>query len=311
MRQKVLSYFRTLSNWGRWGTSDRLGTLNLIDADKRRSAAERVHHGIVVSCAWTVDPAWADPVFGAPQRLMVRTGTSTARTRGGDHFGASLEYIGMVFHGRSVTHLDGLAHGAWDGKLYNGVPSSSITAEHGSAVLAVADAAEGIVTRGVLLDVASVHGADRLPPSKIITPKDLAAAERYANTEVAPGDAVILRTGYQQVGRPVHGGDEDVDMTSPKPGWTAECLPWLHEKQVAVIAHDTTGDSRPSRVNNVRIPVHAVGLAAMGLWLVDNCNLNDLRRTCEELSQWEFLFVVAPLRIIGGTGSPVNPLAIF
>lgn len=312
---EVLAWFEALSNWGRWGDDDQLGTLNLITAEKRRQAAALVHAGECVSCAWEIDPRpQRDQVFGPPQRFMLGTGQGLADperplptgAKAPPRWAGASEFVGLVFHGYSVTHLDALSHYFWDGHMYNGRPAARVTSAQGATWHAVAALADGVLTRGVLLDVARVRGVPWLEPGEGVFPDDLAAAEARAEVTVGPGDAVLLRTGYGRKRR--ERGPDDVRAVG-RAGWHAACLPWLRERDVAVIGADTAQDVHPSGYPALRSPVHAVGIVAMGLWLLDNCDLEPLADACERLGRAEFQLQLAPLRIAGGTGSPVNPIA--
>ncbi|GAB2604089.1 cyclase family protein [Kribbella endophytica] len=305
----VLGYFDRLSNWGRWGDDDELGTLNLITDDVRLAAARAVRHGRSVSCGWEV----------AVPEEMERSTTAcpcAAEMPGAEHmpelfhndrrWGFSNEKLGIFFHGNTITHLDSPCHLFWDGKMYNGRSHSLVNAETGSGWAAVTAAANGIVTRGVLLDVAAVREVEWLEPGEGVTPDDLEEAERRQGVRVGSGDAVLLRTGY---GRARHSGGVAGGLTQA--GWHASCLPWLHEREVAVIGADTPQDVQPSGYADVLMPVHAVSLVAMGLWLLDNCDLEACAATAAELGQWDFQLALAPLRLAGTSGSPANPIATF
>lgn len=304
----VLGYFDSLSNWGRWGADDELGTLNHIDADARRRGADAVRHGLSVSCAWeiAVAPGQLDrTTFSMPR------GSEMAGVGSGDvHWGTSAEQLSFTFHGGSYTHVDSPCHMFWDGHMYNGRPAELVDAEHGAAWGAVTAAAHGMVTRGVLLDVAAARGVDRMAPGEGATPTDLEAAERRQGVRVEPGDAVLLRTG-DGARRKVTGENWADPTTMAQPGWHASCLPWLHERRVAYIGCDTAQDVQPSGFDGIYMPIHSVGLVAMGLWLVDNCDLEACAATATELGQWDFLLSVAPIRFAGTSGSPVNPIATF
>ncbi|MET9310730.1 cyclase family protein [Kribbella sp. NPDC003505] len=308
-QDEVLGYFDTLSNWGRWGEDDELGTLNLITDDVRLAAARGVRYGRSVSCAWEV---------AVPEEMERATTTCpcAAEMPGAEHmpaafhadrhWGFSNERLGILFHGNTITHLDSPCHIYWDGEMYNGRSHSLVDAETGSAWGAVTAAADGIVTRGVLLDVAKVRDVPWLEPGQGVFPDDLEEAERRQGVRVQPGDAVLLRTGY---GRARHESGPSGGITQA--GWHASCLPWLHERGVALIGADTPQDVQPSGYDAVLMPVHAVSLVAMGLWLLDNCDLEACAATAAELGQWDFQFAVAPVRFAGTSGSPVNPIATF
>jgi kynurenine formamidase len=310
---EVLSWFDSLSNWGRWGDDDELGTLNLVTPSKRIAATQLVRVGRTVSCAWDIGgKPPADQPFGPPQRLMVQTGQGladehrvTAPYRRGDRASGALEHLGLVYHGHTVTHVDSLAHIFWDGKMYNGKPAELVTSTLGATHHAVTALKDGVQTRGVLLDVARVRGVGWLEPGEGVFPEDLEACETFTGMRVEEGDVILLRTGY---GKKVREAGPDQVVRVGRAGWHAACLPWFRERGVAMIACDTAQDAQPSGYQAIRSPIHSVGIVAMGLWLLDNCDLEALSTACDELGRWEFLFTVAPLRWVGATGSPVNPV---
>jgi kynurenine formamidase len=315
---EVLGWFETLSNWNRWGADDQLGTLNLIGAEERRKAAALVVEGTSVSCAWNIStmPQPGDH-FGPPQRHMLMSGEGLAdpnrvvppHPAGIDMSRAAgaVEWFGCVFHGVNITHLDALCHVFWDRKSYNGKPAELVNAMFGATNLAVTGLHGGIFTRGVLIDIPALRGVDWLQPGEAVYPEDLEAAEKKQGVRVAKGDVVLLRTGYGRQKRE----QGPVPTEKGQAAWQASCLPWLHERGVAAIGCDTANDVVPSGYGQVALPIHAVGIVAMGLWLIDNCDLEEAAKACARLRRWEFCFTLAPLRIEGGTGSPVNPIASF
>jgi kynurenine formamidase len=289
----VAGYFNSLSNWGRWGDSDRLGTLNYLTDERRVAALSCVRTGLSLSCGLCLDPAqqsgWR---YGPPQRVPF-----IAQSDG--RMASIVEHIGLVYHGRGVTHIDALSHVSWNGSFYNGVPAN-FDPETGATTLSVLEASDGIVTRGVLIDVAHLQRSSA-DPNYTVTPADLDAALARQRVEVRPGDAVLLRTGSRVGGT----------LPPSYAGWDATCLPWLHEREVAVIGCDTAQDARPSGIDEFPFPIHAVGLVAMGLWMIDNCNLDRLADACALRDQWDFLCCVAPPTFVGLTGGPVNPIAVL
>ncbi len=214
----------------------------------------------------------------------------------------------MVFHGLDVTHLDSLAHIFWDGKMCGGVPASMVSDRQGALVHDVLAVANGVTTRGVLLDIARLRGVDALAADDHVFPEDLEAAEQAAGVRVEPGDVVIIRTGEGGARR---SKGRDYNANKPRSGFQAACLPWLNDRGVAMLASDVAQDPTPSGYRTVHMPIHMVGIVAMGLWLIDNCQLEDLAETCTRLGRWEFQFALAPIRFQSVTGSPVNPLAVF
>ncbi len=315
--EEVLRYFDELSNWGRWGSADQSGTLNLITPRKKVEAARLVRDGVAVSCAWEIDPRPApDHVFGTPQRHMLSTGQGLGDAdrvlppgvSDPPRWAGASEYLGFVFHGYSVTHLDALSHYFWDRRMYNNRPASLVTSGQGATHHAITAVPDGVTTRGVLLDIAGVRDVDWLEPGEGVFPEDLRAAEERQGVQIGPGDAVLLRTGYGRRRRE-RGADRTAEVG--RAGWHASCLPWLRERDVALIGCDTAQDVHPSGYPSMRSPMHAIGIVAMGLWLLDNCDLEELEATCRRLGRWEFFFQLSPLRIAGATGSPANPIAIL
>ncbi|MBV1931894.1 MAG: cyclase family protein [Porticoccaceae bacterium] len=309
----VLSWFDELSNWGRWGDDDRLGTMNHLTAAKKISSAKLIQEGLSVSCSWDIRTGLQPGATVESQRYMLSTGLgldSEGRKGlfGAGRAGAAQEYIGMVFHGLDVTHLDSLAHLFWDGKMYNGVSSSQVSDRQGALVHDVLAVQEGVTTRGVLLDIPRLRGVNVLDAADHVYPEDLEAAEKAAGITVEPGDVLLVRTGE---GWSRLAEKKSYNANKPRSGYQAACLPWLQERGVAMIGSDVAQDVTPAGYKTVSMPIHMVGIVAMGLWLIDNCNLEELATTCERLGRWEFQFSMAPIRFQGVTGSPVNPIAVF
>lgn len=218
------------------------------------------------------------------------------------------EYLGIVYHGYTVTHVDGLAHIFWDGKMYNGKPAELVTTSLGATQHGITALRNGVQTRGVLLDGAALRGVTWLEPGEPVYPADLEEAEARAGVRVDEGDVLLMRTGYAR--KRHEQGPDDVAKVG-RAGWHAACLPWFSERGVSMIACDTAQDAMPSGYANVRSPIHSIGIVAMGLWLIDNCDLEALAQMCSGSGRFEFLFTIAPLRWVGATGSPANPIATF
>jgi kynurenine formamidase len=320
---EALGWFQSLSNWGRWGPDDQKGTLNWISPEKRLLAAGLVRSGRAVSCSRTVDTGeGARDVYPPPTRMLVSTGSilregdpktapgATTSVDGedvpevqalGERFEHVAEYWGFVYHGTRMTHLDSLGHIFWDGHMYNGFREDVVTSLGGTTKGDVLQASDGIVTRGILLDIARLRGVPWIDSA--VTPQDLEAAEAAAGIEVGEGDALLIRTGQAAANLARSG--------YITPGWDATCLPWLYQRRVALISADTAQDSRPSGYPNLTVPIHSVGIVAMGLWLLDYGEVEELAAVCEQERRWEFMFITSPIPFRGSTGSPVNPLAIF
>jgi kynurenine formamidase len=307
---EVISYLKTQSNWGRWGAEDELGTINLITPAKRAAAARLVRDGVAVTGARPIVTDITPDTTFQVMRFMVDSGegrdtASAERLRARRGAG---EFIGMVFHGYTVTHIDTPAHFFWEGKLYNGRSCNLITSREGATVEAVELLHDGVVSRGVLLDVARTRGVRWLEPGEGVMPEDLEAAERAASVRVEAGDILVVRTGYyahrlaEGPAHPLHAGS---------PGPHAALLPWLKERGVAVWGSDTHNDVTPTPYPALGSPFHIGALVGLGLWLIDNMNLEDIATACADRGRWEFMLTLAPLRLRNVTGSPVNPIALF
>jgi kynurenine formamidase len=307
---QVLEYLRTLSNWGRWGPDDDLGTINLITPAKRVAAARLVRDGVSVTCARPIATDIAADTTFQPMRFMVDSGEgrdTASPDRRLERRGAA-EFIGMVFHGVSITHVDAPSHYFWDGRLYNGRSCNLVTSREGATVASIETLRDGVASRGVLLDVARTRGVRWVEGGQGVMPEDLEAAERAAGVRVEAGDILLVRTGYY--GRRLAEGPMN-PMQTGSPALHAACCPWLRERGVAMIGSDTHNDIHPPPYPSMGNSFHVVCLVAMGLWLIDNANLEDLARACAERNRWEFLLTIAPLRLKNVTGSPVNPIALF
>jgi kynurenine formamidase len=308
-QDQVLGYFSQLSNWGRWGEQDVLGTLNLIDAACSAAALQLAASGRVVSCCWPIDTEIRPGDRVAPQRFMIKTGQGLPIGELGEVLDSSAsEFLGIASHGRRITHLDGLSHFSYNAQMYNGVPADRVTSDKGATAHDVTSAAKGIITRGVLLDVPAFRGVEWLEPDDFVTPEEITAILARHGIELRAGDALLLRTG---LGRRISQGDFSTLGESKRASWHAACLPLFHDSDIAVIAADAVNENAPSGYPSLSRPVHTIGITALGLWLVDNCDFEELARTCAELGRYEFAFVVSALPFTGATGSPVNPLAIF
>lgn len=308
--QEVLGYFQSLSNWGRWGSEDQRGTLNFLTPEKTRRALSLVTEGSTISCGRTIrfDASADAPV--PPMHFMLESGDGWATGDKTTDYAIQLsrDYFGMIFHGFTITHMDSLAHFFWEGKMYNGRPANLVSTSLGATAESIEVAKDGIVTRGVLVDVPMIRGVDWLERGEGVMPEDILAAEERCGFSVEEGDALLVRTG--QLHRRNAEGPVDI-RTAGSTACQAACLPLLHEQGIALLGCDTGNDVVPSGYATVLAPIHQVGIVAMGLWILDNPDLEELAQTCRERNRWEFLLSISPLRLHNSTGSPVNPIAIF
>ncbi len=305
--QHILGYFQEHSNWGRWGAADQLGTINYITSRKRKQGAALVTEGESVTCARILRRETAPDVPNPTLHFMTGSGERWAGVDSEEGvLQSSGDFLGVSYHGFSVTHLDSLAHIFWDGKMYNNMSADVVTTSEGATKGSIDLIANGIVTRGVLLDIPRLKGVDWLEPGDPIFPEDLEAAEAACGVRVESGDALLVRTGWLR-----RRNELGPISAAVRPGLQALALPWLHQREVAVLGGDGTNDVQPSHYPTVRLPIHQIGIVGMGLWLLDNANLEELAAACQTYNRWEFMLTIGPLRIENGTGSPVNPIALF
>ena len=272
-----------LSNWGRWGTEDQRGTLNLITPEKRKQAAALLRDGVAVSLA---HPAIKQEVESSPAFVHRMVGLPKA----GQAIASSADEYSVRYHGFTQTHLDGLCHLIYKGKMYNGFSQNELT-EKGARKLGIENLRSGIFTRGVLMDMARHFGVRYLGADKAIYPEDLEAWEQKAGVTVQPGDAVLIRTG-RWARREVEG---PWDIMKGSAGLHASCLPWLKKRDVAVIGSDLATDVMPSGVEGFQLPVHWVCGVAMGMPILDNCDLEQLSELAKTRNRYAFLLTVVRL----------------
>ena len=304
-RADVDAMAQQLSNWGRWGADDERGALNFITPEVSAAAAGLVSEGVTVSCALELakTPAADNPT--PVMHFMTGAGdvSDQGRLRG-------LEATGDGFmispHGMANTHIDALCHILDQGKMYNGFPASDVlsTGANRNSILA---GEQGIATRGVLLDIARLKGVDWLEPGEGISVADLEAAEQAQGVSVRSGDILLIRTGRDSR-RESEGAWPPFNGLA---GLLMETLPWIHEREVAILGCDGVSDMIPSNVEGSPLPIHHIIITYMGVHLVDNARLGPLASACDERRRWEFLLTIAPLRLVGGTASPINPIAMF
>lgn len=307
-QDELLEWMTSLSNWGRWGKEDQLGTLNFLSPTTTRRAAGLIKDGGTVSCARPVAYDAGPHAPRPPQHFMVMSGDPYRSGDGGPDRQVAMDYFGLIFHGHSVTHLDSLAHFFWDGSMYNGWPSHLVSTAEGATAESIDLAHRGIVTRGILVDAPLVRGVEWLELGDGVSLADIGEAKDRCGIVPQEGDVLLLRTGQYQ--RWLERGPIDSN-TEGSSGPLPEILPLVRESGVAVLGSDTGNDVRPTGYPRFTNPVHQIGLVAMGLWILDNANLEELAHACVERGRWEFFVQILPLRIPNATGSPVNPVAVF
>ena len=299
-KEDVDRWMTELSNWGRWGKDDQLGTLNLITPAKRKEAAGLVKEGVAISLAHDILKEKAED-NGSPfnQTVQPRPPNFNGTGFGGDTYSVS-------YHGYAHTHMDALWHANYQGKMYNGYSIDTITPEGGTKD-SILVAKNGVFTRGVLMDIPKLKDTEYLEPGTPIYPEDLDAWEKQAKVKVSSGDVIFIRTG--RWARRADKGPWNVGRSAA--GLHASCAKWLKSRDVAVLASDVAQDVSPSQVTGVGLPIHQIVLVALGLYIFDNCDLEQLSQETAKRKRWAFLVTAAPLAVPGGSGSPINPTAIL
>ena len=293
-----------LSNWGRCGADDELGTVNFATPEVRRAAAGLVSTGRSVSLARPID-THAGPRNPFPAHHFIPVPGS----------GGLVDYIGMFIHGFAHTHIDALSHipTADGASFYNGRPRCAETMLPAGPTSGVDFWRDGIATRGVLYDIPRLRGAPYVRPGQPVHAWDLEDAAARQGVVPRSGDAVIIRSGLDPylAAHPAGAG-----FASPA-GVHASVLEFLWKHEASLLVWDMleapTADQGLANPIDIHTPVHVhcIAIPYMGLALLDNAQLEPLAAACAELGRWEFLLVVAPLVIPNGTGSPVNPIALL
>src|SRR6185503_4807483 len=288
--------FRRCSNTGRWGANDELGTLNYITPARRIAAAALVKTGEVVSVARDLTTRASKTNAQPVVHTMAPVDPNGP---------AATDSFSIASHGMVVTHMDALCHFSWKDQFYNGRKRSDTLTSSGAKWGSIYAQRQGIFTRGVLLDVAAARGVPWYSPDEYVTVADFEAAEKRQRVRVGSGDAIFVRTGMERM--EAEQGEQDI---YPRAGLHAECAEWMHNRQVSVYGGDCI-EKLPSPSESFTSAVHMIVLASMGLPILDWPALTDLAATCERLQRWDYLLTTAPLRLPGGTSSPINPLCIF
>jgi kynurenine formamidase len=285
--------FNEVKNWGRWGKDDQLGAANLITDTKRKQALALAKLGTVVGLAHP-PLTEAAPDNTSPFEHTMNRGFTTDTYK-------------VSYHGYAHSHIDALCHILYKGQTYNGYSTAEINTDKGCTRMGVQNLRNGVVTRGVLFDIPRLKNVPYLEPGTPVFVEDLEAWEKQAGFKVAPGDAIFLRTGRwarrEKVG--------PWPVSRNEAGYHASVAPWLKARGVSFLGSDDAQDVTPSLVEGIGLPVHTLAITALGVDILDNQDLEVLAETAARLHRYEFLLTTAPVPVTGGTGFPVNALAIF
>jgi kynurenine formamidase len=297
------------SNWGRWGRDDERGTLNFITEDRIVAACALPRRGLVISCALPFDHK--GPQIGAgprhnPIHVMLQDGGDAATQKLPGGFNYTDDAVTMPL--QCGTQWDALAHVSYDGKMYNDRDIDLVTSR-GARANAIERIADGVVGRGVLLDLPRLHRLPWLEDATRILPRDLDACAEAFGVTIERGDIVLVRTGMMT--RCLSQGSWEGYCGGPAPGLSLSCAQWFHEREIAAIATDTWGvEVIPNETPDCFQPLHMVALRDMGVLFGEIFHLDPLSEACADDGSYAFLFTAPPLPITGAVGSPINPLAI-
>jgi kynurenine formamidase len=295
--QEFRELFDAVSNWGRWDEGGERGALNHLTPARVAAAARLVRSGTTITLSQPLETeARIDVPEPADHHMTMLPGDD----------GFAKDYIGLDYHNDGQSHIDAFCHVAFEGLLFGGSPASSVTAQ-GARADTIDVLKDGLVGRGVLLDVPRTRGVPWVEPGEHIFREDLEAAERAQGVRVEAGDILLVRTGHTR--RLAELGPWNTPEA--KAGLHPRAASFLADRCVAALGSDGNSDTAPSTTEGVGFPIHVLALNALGVHLLDYLQFEDAARHCESEGRWEFLFAAAPLRIAGGTGSPINPTAIF
>jgi kynurenine formamidase len=295
---------KELSNWGRWGDDDEIGTLNFVTAAKRVQAAGLVKTGKIFDLGIPFDkngPFLPGGFRINPVHLMTFLPSDTAAAPDGMISADDMVIMGL----QAATQWDSLAHVGYDGFFYNGVPAAAVNNFLGATRNSFAKSVKHLTSRGVLLDIARLKGVDRLEDSYEITSADLSAAEDRQGVGVESGDILLVRTGSMKW---FLEGDRARFMGN-EAGLGLDSARWLHQREVAALAVDNWAcEVWPATIGS--IPFHQVAIRDIGLTLGEMFDFEDLADDCEADGVWEHLFTGSGLKVTGGVGSPITPMAL-
>jgi kynurenine formamidase len=285
--------FQQVKNWGRWGSADELGSLNLVTAAKRKQALALAKAAVTVSLAHNPLTDRADDNASPFEHTMLR--------------GNSMDRYAVSYHGYAHSHIDALCHILYKDQTYNGYARAEVNTDKGCTKLGIQNLKAGVVTRGVLVDLPRLRNLPYLEPGTPIYVEDLEAWEKRSGVKVSAGDALLVRTG--RWARRAALGPWNVGQHAA--GLHASVAPWLKARGIAILGGDAAQDVVPSLVEGIALPVHTLMIPAMGVNLLDNQDLEALAEKAATLNRWEFMLTIAPVPVTGGTGFPVNALAMF
>ena len=300
--EEVQSYFNERNNWGRWGDDDDVGAVNLITPEVRIEAAKLVVSGRTVSLSrpFPKEPAPWNPTPAEHWMYSHNVAPDS---------GYAADYLGIAFHGSAATHLDAISH-IWNyGRMYNGRDPAEEITFHGAKFGGVDKWADAIVTRGVLLDVPKFRNEPYVTEDRPVHGWELEDIAKAQGVSVRPGDALVVYSGRDAC---IRARPDDHPWLgragSARPGLHVSCMPFIRDHDICILVWDMM-DCNPKGYD-IPWAIHAA-ISSYGVGLVDNALLEPLAIACAEEGRYEFMLTIAPLKVVGGTGSPVNPIAVL
>ena len=285
--------FQQVKNWGRWGADDQLGSINLITPAKRRQALSLARTGQTVSLVHNPLLDKAEDNASPFEHTMLP--------------GFSMDRYSVSYHGYSHSHMDALCHILYKDPTYNGYPRAVVNTDKGCTKLGIDNLKQGLITRAVLLDMPRLKGLPYLEPGTAIYQEDVEAWEKMSGAKIQSGDVILLRTG--RWARRDKVGPWAVGRNAA--GFHASIIPFIKARGVAIVGSDAASEVSPSMVEGIGLPVHTLLITALGVNILDNQDLEAVAEVAAKLKRWEFMITINPMPVTGGTGSPMNTLAVF
>jgi len=285
--------FQRVKNWGRWGADDQLGSVNLITPAKRKQALSLAKTGQTISLVHNPITDKAEDNNSPFEQTMLP--------------GFNMDRYAVSYHGYAHSHMDALCHILYKDQTYNGYARAIVNTEKGCTKLSIDNLKNGLITRAVLLDIPRLKGLPYLEPGTAIYQEDVEAWEKIAAVKIEPGDVILLRTG--RWARREKLGPWNVGRNAA--GFHSSIIPFIKARGVAIVGSDAASDVTPSMVEGVSLPIHTLLITALGVNILDNQDLEAVAELAAKLKRWEFTIAINPMPVTGGTGSPMNTLAIF
>ncbi|WAL69521.1 cyclase family protein [Amycolatopsis cynarae] len=305
------------TNWGKWGPDDELGCLNYLDAKEVLRGVRHVRSGQVFTLQIHMgrtdgpgDPLW--PGREGIQRQNVLD-ESTWDTTAAPSFPGGLHYAddtALIFL-QGSTQYDALGHVWYDGKLWNGYDArSTVGGMHKASVLPIAE--KGVVGRGVLIDMARHRGKQWLDKGETFDHNDLEEAARAQGVTIEPHDILCIRTGWLKYWYDLNDPEKFYEgFCEPGLTYSRDLVEWFRDKEIPNLVTDTIANEVTNEPDTgVALPLHCALMRNLGVTLTEIAWLDDLAEACAADGRWSFLYAAAPLKVVNGTGAPVNPVAI-